>query len=94
MWAELSNNDSYMYHLFARQMSPNTVLNPQTFRFYNQTLLLLLYLPDQIYNSPYCQPYSSYNVSWENLVLDPLIIPKLIFVFILITYLIDIVLIL
>ena len=27
-------------------------------------------LPDQICNSPYCQPYNSYNVSSENLVLD------------------------
>ena len=36
----------------------------------------------------------SYNVSSENLVLNQLIIPKLIFFFILITYLVDIVLIL
>ena len=55
---------------------------------------LTLKLPDQICNSPYCRPYSSYNVSSENLVLDQLIIPKLIFFFILITYLVDIVLIL
>ena len=41
-------------------------------------------------NSPYCQPYNSYNVSSENLVLDQLIIPKLIFFFILITYLVHI----
>ena len=41
-------------------------------------------------NSSYCQPYNSYNVSSENLVLDQLIIPKLIFVFILITYQFDI----
>ena len=52
-----------------------------------------LQLPDQICNSLYCQPYNSYNVSSENLVLDQLIIPKLIFFFILITYLFDIVLI-
>ena len=52
-----------------------------------------LYLPDQICNSPYCQPYNSYDVRSENLVLDQLIIPKLIFFFILITYLFDIVLI-
>ena len=44
--------------------------------------------------NPYCQPYNSYNVSSENLVLDQLIIPKLIFVYTLITYLDDIVLIL
>ena len=44
---------------------------------------LLLYFnpltPDQICNSPYCQPYNSYSVSSKNLVLDQLIIPKLIF---------------
>ena len=34
-------------------------------------------------NPPYCQPYKSYNASSENLVLDQLIIPKLIFFFIL-----------
>ena len=50
--------------------------------------------PDQIRNSPYCQSYNSYNVNSENLVLDQLIIPKLIFFFILITYLVDIALIL
>ena len=44
--------------------------------------------------NPYCQPYNSYNVSSENLVLDQLIIPKLIFVYTLITHLDDIVLIL
>ena len=42
----------------------------------------------------HCQPYSSYNVSSDNLVLYQLIIPKLIFFSILITYLVDIVLIL
>ena len=51
-------------------------------------------LTGQICNSPYHQPNNSYNVSSENLVLDQLIIPKLIFFFILITYLVDIVLIL
>ena len=55
---------------------------------------LTLLLPDQICNSPYCQPYNSYSFSSENLVLDQLIIPKLIFFFILIIYLVDIVLIL
>ena len=54
---------------------------------------LNLLLPDKICNSPYYQPYNSY-VSWENLVLDQLNIPKLIFFFILITYMVDIVLIL
>ena len=56
-------------------------------------LHLTLELPDQICNSPYCQSYNSY-VSSENLVLYPLIIPKLIVFFGLITYLVDIVLIL
>ena len=45
-------------------------------------------------NSPYCQPYNSYNVSLQNFVLDQLIIPKSILFFILITNLVDIVLIL
>ena len=50
--------------------------------------MLTLSLPDQICNSLYCQPYNSYDVSSENLVLDQLIIPKSIF------YLVEIVLIL
>ena len=45
---------------------------------------------DQSCDSPSCQPYNSYNVSSENLVLDQLIIPNVIFFFILITYLVDI----
>ena len=57
-------------------------------------ICLTLKLPDQICNSPDFQPYNSFNVSSENLVLDQLIIPKLIFFFILISYLVDIVLIL
>ena len=55
---------------------------------------LTLKLSDQICDSPYCQPYSSYSVSSENVVLDQLILPKLIFFFILITCLLDTVLIL
>ena len=58
------------------------------------SFILTLQLPDQICNSPYCQSYNSYNVRSENLVLNQLIIPILIFFFILITYLGDIVLIL
>ena len=42
-------------------------------------IILTLELPDQIFTSPYCQPYNSYNVSSENLVLDQVIIPKLTF---------------
>ena len=38
-------------------------------------------------NSPYCQQYSSCNVGSENLVLDHLIIPQLIFLFTLISIL-------
>ena len=49
---------------------------------------------NQIWNSPYCQPYNSYNASSENLVLDQVIILKLIVFVILITPLVDIVLIL
>ena len=48
----------------------------------------------EICHSPYCQSYNSYNVNSENLVLDQLIIPKFIFIFILITCLLDVVLIL
>ena len=55
------------------------------------TFSLTLSLPDQIFNSPFSQPYNSFNVSSENLVLDRLIIPKLKFFFSLITYLVDIV---
>ena len=56
---------------------------------------LTLSFSGQICNSPYRQLYNSYIVSSENLVLDQLIfIPKLIFLFILVTYLVDIVLIL
>ena len=49
---------------------------------------------DLISSSLYCLPYSSCDVSLGNLVLDQLIIPLMIFFFILITYLLDIVLIL
>ena len=47
--------------------------------------------PDQICYSIHCQPYNSCNVSLENLVLNLLIITQLIFFFILITYLVNIV---
>ena len=50
--------------------------------------------PSEICNSPYYQPYNSYNFSLEKLALDQLIIPKLIFFYILVTYLLDVVLIL
>ena len=51
-------------------------------------------MPDQIFISLFCQPYNSYHVSSENLVLNQLIIPKLKFFLILIIYLVDSVLIL
>ena len=47
------------------------------------------YSQDLINNSPYCLPCNSYDVSLENLVLNQLIIPKLIFFFILSTRLLD-----
>ena len=59
-----------------------------------KVIALTLSLPDHICNSPYCQPYNSYIVSYENLELDKQTIPKLIFFFILIIYLVDILLIL
>ena len=49
---------------------------------------------DLVCNSPYYLPYSSCDVSLENLVLEQLIIPSLVFFVILITCLLDIVLIL
>ena len=49
---------------------------------------------DLITNSPFCLQYHSYDVSLENLVLNQLMIPLLIFLFILITYPVDNVLIL
>ena len=84
-WA---NNDSTLHNQF---ISINATSKESSANFNKH---LTLYLPDQICNSSYCQPYNSYNVSSENSVLDQLIIPKLIFFFFLITYLVDIVLIL
>ena len=43
---------------------------------------------------PHCQPNHSYSVGSENLELNQLVIPKLLFFFTLITFLVDIVLIL
>ena len=40
---------------------------------------------DLIFKSPYCLPYNSHDISLENLVLDQLIIPKLIFFYTLVT---------
>ena len=49
---------------------------------------------DLFSNSPYCLPYSSCDASLENLVLEQLIIPSLVFFVMLITCVLDIVLIL
>ena len=66
-----------------------------SYNYQKSKLLWLMYyaLNSQglISNSPYYLPYSSCNVSLENLVLDQLIIPLLIFFFILIICLLDIV---
>ena len=87
----IKNSFVHHHYQFSRQQ-----LHQATKYYYNIScvisLHLTLQLPDQICNSPYCQPYNFYNVSSENLVWDQLIIPKLIFVFILITYLVDTVL--
>ena len=48
---------------------------------------------DLLCNSPYCLPYNCYDVNLENLVLNQLTIPELIFFFILITCMLNIVLI-
>lgn len=57
-------------------------------------VLLLTPSQDLMNNSPNCLAYNSYRVSAENLVWDQLLIPMLMFLFILITCLFDIVLIL
>ena len=49
---------------------------------------------DLITHSPYCLQYNLCGVRLENLVLDQLIIPKSVFFFFLITFLLDIVLVL
>ena len=71
----------------------NCLFSPQKSRFLsvNMALYSTLKLLYQICNSPCCQSYNSYDVTLENLALDQLIILKLIFFFILITYLVDIV---
>ena len=70
------------------------VIEYQLFKQITFYVKLTLSRPDQICDSLYCQLYNSHNVSSENLVLDQLTIPKLIFFFILITYRFDVVLIL
>ena len=60
----------------------------------HEILLFLREAVDLISYSPYCLPYNSCDFSWKNLALDQLIIPQLIFLFILLTFLLDNVLIL
>ena len=75
---------SALYH--ANSVRRNSVLvTSGTYPFNSQDLTS---------NSPYYLPYSSFDVSLEDLVLDHFIISQLIFFFILITCLLDIVLIL
>ena len=57
----------------------------EVWKYDNDLGLLTLYLPDQICNSHYCQPYNSYNVSYYH---------QIDIFCILTTYLVDIVLIL
>ena len=57
----------------------------EVWKYDNDLGLLTLYLPDQICNSHYCQPYNSYNVSYY---------PQIDIFCILTTYLVDIVFIL
>ena len=59
-----------------------------------ESLVLTLSLQDLLSNSPDYLSYNSYDISLENLVSDQLIIPNLILFFFLITYLVDIILIL
>ena len=49
---------------------------------------------DRISDSPYCLPSNSYDMNLENLVLDQIKIPSLIFYFSLVTSMLDIILIL
>ena len=78
----------------AQEKNNLTVLNINFDVMISILSFLTLYLPDQIFNSPYCLPWSSCDVSLENLVVDQPIIPQLRFYLILITCLLDIVLIL
>ena len=84
------------YHTFLTKHFPSfgVVFRELLNCLYERFVELTLYLQHQICNSPYCQPYNSKNGNSENLVFDQLIIPKLTFFFILITYLVDIVFIL
>ena len=86
------NNRSHKFFLHSTNWI--WMINPDQVNVVCVGRFLTLQLPNQILNSPYCQSYNCYNVGSENWVLDQLIIPKLIFFFFFITYLLDIVLIL
>ena len=60
--------------------------------FYLKICLKSFHSQDGISNSCYSLPYNSFVVNLENLVLDQLIIPQVIFFSILITFLVDVVL--
>ena len=97
-WVNGSEKTNFTLWNNAYLQKPNSGSNnwymtlPDDFVFIDHTKNgLTLQLPDQICNSSYCQPYNSCNVSSENVVLDQLIIPKLIFFFMLITYLADVI---
>ena len=70
----------YYFHSFSNTNigNPYNVFSLDIFLFlsFNDTLVTLTFnSQDLISNSPYCLPYNSCNVSSENLVLDPPIIP-------------------
>lgn len=82
---QLKGNEKYVHFLkqlhFLRGSRSKTTLNPFTPKI-------------SFSNSPSCMPYNSHDQSSEKLVLDQLLIPKLIFIFILNANLLDIVMIL
>ena len=81
-----------LYKYLVTSLFPSTI-DLEVLNMLSAGFNLTLYLQDQMCNSLNCQLYSSYHVSSENLVFDQLI-PKFIFFSILITYLVDIVLLL
>ena len=60
------------------------MMTDHSLTYFNASLL-----QDLISNSPYCLSYNSHDVSIENLFLDLLIIPELMFFYILITSLLN-----
>ena len=74
-----------LLHQLVSKLTPILMWTPAFSRATSRLPVLTLSLPDLTSNSPYCPPYSSYDVSPENLVLDQLTIAQLIFLFNLIT---------